>query len=105
MLCDCREFGAQSRVALRDAFFARHPQIPTATLRAIFRRHGTRADEVVGDGRLGEDYGAGLSERELRYFVDHEWARSADDVLWRRTKCGLHMTEAQRARVAQVLGR
>ena len=74
-------------------------------MRAIFRRHGTRADEVVGDGRLGEDYGAGLSEREVRYFVDHEWARTADDVLWRRTKCGLHMTEAQHARVAQVMGR
>jgi glycerol-3-phosphate dehydrogenase len=97
-------FGSQTRVAARDAFFARHPQIPTATLRAIFRRHGTRADEVLGDGELGEDYGAGLSERELRYFVEHEWARSADDVLWRRTKCGLHMTQAQRQRVAQVLG-
>jgi glycerol-3-phosphate dehydrogenase len=64
-----------------------------------------RASEVVGDGELGEDYGAGLSEREVRYFVDHEWARSAEDVLWRRTKCGLHMTEAQRQRVAQVIAR
>jgi len=99
------DFGAQPRVAARDAFFARYPQIPTSTLRAIFRRHGVRADEVVGDGKLGEDYGAGLSERELRYFVDHEWARTGDDVLWRRTKCGLHMNEAQRQRVAQVLGR
>jgi glycerol-3-phosphate dehydrogenase len=99
------DFGAQSRVAARDAFFARYPGIPTPTLRAIFRRHGTRASEVVGDGELGEDYGAGLSEREVRYFVDHEWARSAEDVLWRRTKCGLHMTEAQRQRVAQVIAR
>ncbi len=32
--------------------------------------------------------------------IEHEWARSADDVLWRRTKCGLPMTAAQRARVA-----
>jgi glycerol-3-phosphate dehydrogenase len=99
------DFGAQSRVAARDAFFARYPGIPTPTLRAIFRRHGMRASEVVGDGELGEDYGAGLSEREVRYFVDHEWARSAEDVLWRRTKCGLHMTEAQRQRVAQVIAR
>jgi glycerol-3-phosphate dehydrogenase len=99
------DFGAQSRVAARDAFFARYPAIPTPTLRAIFRRHGTRASEVVGDGKLGADYGAGLSEREVRYFIDREWARSAEDVLWRRTKCGLHMTEAQRQRVAQVIGR
>ena len=98
------DFGAQSRLAARDAFFARHPQIPTPTLRAIFRRHGTRADQVVGDGRLGEDFGAGLTERELRYFVQEEWAHSAEDVLWRRTKCGLHMSETQRERVRQALG-
>jgi glycerol-3-phosphate dehydrogenase len=99
------DFGARSRVAARDAFFARHPTIATSTLRALFRRHGTRADEVVGDGELGEDFGAGLSERELRYFMDHEWARTSEDVLWRRTKCGLLMTDAQRQRVAQVVGR
>ncbi len=98
------DFGAHSRVAARDAFFARYPRIPTVTLRALFRRHGARADEVVGDGALGEDFGAGLSERELRYFLEHEWAHTADDVLWRRTKCGVLMTEAQRHRVAQVVG-
>jgi glycerol-3-phosphate dehydrogenase len=98
------DFGGEPREKARDAFFARHPQVPTPTLRAIFRRHGTRADKVVGDGRLGEEYGAGLTERELRYFVDEEWARSAEDVLWRRTKCGLLMSEAQRSRVARVMG-
>jgi glycerol-3-phosphate dehydrogenase len=99
------DFGKQSRAEARDAFFSRHRNVPTPTLRAIFRRHGTLADEVVGDGQLGEDYGAGLSEREVRYFVEHEWARSAEDVLWRRTKCGLLMDEAQRRRVEQVMGR
>ena len=99
------DFGARSRVAARDAFFARHPRIPTATLRAIFRRHGTRSDEVVGDGELGEDFGAGLSERELRYFVEHEWARTAEDVLWRRTKYGLHMTAEQRSTAAEAIAR
>ena len=99
------DFGQQPRAALRDAFFSRHPQIPVPTLRALFRRHGTLAEGVVGDGNMGEDLGAGLTERELRYFVDEEWAHSAEDVLWRRTKCGLLMSEAQRQRVAQVLGR
>jgi glycerol-3-phosphate dehydrogenase len=99
------DFGAQSRVQARDAFFARHSNIPQPTLRSLFRRHGTRADEVVGDGNLGEDFGGGLSERELRYFVEQEWARTAEDVLWRRTKCGLLMSEAQRQRVARVVGR
>jgi glycerol-3-phosphate dehydrogenase len=99
------DFGDAPRVEARDAFFASHPHIAEATLRPIFRRHGAHAQAVVGDGDLGEDLGAGLTEREVRYLVEHEWAQTAEDVLWRRTKAGLLMTEAQRARVATLLGR
>jgi glycerol-3-phosphate dehydrogenase len=100
------DFGGRARVERRDEFFSRFSKkIPEPMLRAIFRRHGTLADAVVGDGELGEDYGAGLSEREVRYFVEREWALGAEDVLWRRTKAGLLMSEAQRRRVAEVLGR
>jgi glycerol-3-phosphate dehydrogenase len=83
----------------------RYPQLSPSLLQGVFRRHGTLAAQVLGDGRLGEHYGAGLTEREVSYFMEREWARVAADVLWRRTKCGLHMTEAERSRVAQVLGR
>jgi glycerol-3-phosphate dehydrogenase len=99
------DFDGVSRVEARDAFFGSHPQIAESTLRPIFRRHGTHAQAVVGDGDLGEDFGAGLTERELRYFVEREWAQTAEDILWRRTKTGLLMTLAQRERVAKVLGR
>jgi glycerol-3-phosphate dehydrogenase len=88
----------------RDAFFASHAHIPEAILRPIFRRHGTNAPAVVGDGDLGEDLGAGLTEREVRYCVEREWAQTSEDVLWRRSKAGLLMTQAQRERVAQLLG-
>jgi len=98
------DFGGKLRVEARDAFFARYPRVPEATKRAIFRRHGTLAHEVAADGELGEDYGAGLTARELRWFTEREWAQSAEDVLWRRTKAGLLMSEAQRARVAAALG-
>ena len=97
------DFGGVPRAEARDAFFAGHPHIPETTLRPIFRRHGAHAQAVVGDGNLGEDLGAGLTEREIRYFVEREWAQTAEDVLWRRTKTGLLMTQAQRERVAQVL--
>ena len=99
------DFGGVARVEARDAFFGSHPHIPESTLRPIFRRHGTHAQAVVGDGDLGEDLGAGLTEREVRYFVEREWAQTAEDILWRRTKTGLLMTPAQRERVAQVLGK
>ncbi|MGE0874415.1 MAG: glycerol-3-phosphate dehydrogenase [Burkholderiales bacterium] len=98
------DFGDAGRSRARDAFFARFPAIERETLRGIFRRHGACAEEVVGDGDLGEHYGAGLHERELRYLAAREWALSAEDVLWRRTKCGLHMNAAQRERVARALG-
>jgi glycerol-3-phosphate dehydrogenase len=100
------DFGGRARVEHRDEFFRKFSaRNPESTLRAIFRRHGTLAHEVAGEGDLGEDYGAGLTEREVDWFVQQEWARSAEDVLWRRTKAGLLMSEAQRARVAAKLGR
>ncbi len=97
------EFGGEGRDAARATLFARFPQLPRETLGGIFRRHGARAIQVIGDGELGEHYGAGLHERELRHFVEHEWARTAEDVLWRRSKTGLRMTESERARVAARL--
>jgi glycerol-3-phosphate dehydrogenase len=99
------DFGGIARVEARDAFFAGHSHIPESTLRGIFRRHGTHAQSVVGDGDLGEDLGAGLTEREVRYFVAQEWAHTAEDVLWRRSKAGLLMSRAQQERVAQLLAR
>ena len=60
---------------------------------------------MIGSGDIGEDFGAGLCEREIDYLRKEEWAVSADDILWRRTKAGLVLTEAQRARVKAVMGR
>jgi glycerol-3-phosphate dehydrogenase len=69
----------------------------------VLRRHGALAEEIIGDAReergLGSNFGGGLYERELEYLVRNEWAREAEDVLWRRTKCGLHMTTAEKTRV------
>jgi len=95
----------RDREAAKREVWQRYAQVPPNVLQGVFRRHGTLAPRVLGDGKLGEYYGAGLTEREIAYLRDHEWARSAEDILWRRTKCGLRMTEAQRNRVAQVLGR
>ena len=93
------------REAAKRELQQRYPEVPPNVLQGVFRRHGTLTAQVLGDGLLGEYYGAGLTERELAYLMEREWARSAEDVLWRRTKCGLRMTEAQRSRVAQVVGR
>jgi glycerol-3-phosphate dehydrogenase len=93
----------EDRERAQSDFFHRYRGAPAEVLHQVFRRHGARAARVLGDGDLGEYFGAGLTERELRYLVEHEWARTAEDILWRRTKAGLAMTSAQRARVAQVM--
>ena len=82
----------------------RYPALPPALLRGLAHRHGTRALAILGDARaaseLGEDFGHGLTEAEAAHFVRNEWARTGEDVLWRRTKCGIGMGEAERQRVA-----
>ena len=82
----------------------RYAGLSPELVRGIARRHGSLAPTVLGDATsaadLGEDFGNGLTAREVAYFVREEWARSAGDVLWRRSKCGLGMSDAQCARVA-----
>jgi glycerol-3-phosphate dehydrogenase len=86
----------------------RHPWLPPATLRRLCRTYGTEMDSLLagagGMAALGRDFGAGLTERELDWLRREEWARGAADVLWRRTKLGLHLTPEERARVASWFG-
>jgi glycerol-3-phosphate dehydrogenase len=90
--------------ARRD-ILERYRSLPTAVVHGVFKRHGSLAVEVLGDGVLGEDFGAGLNEREVRYLIEREWARSAEDVLWRRTKTGLHLDARQHDRLREFIGR
>jgi glycerol-3-phosphate dehydrogenase len=84
---------------LLTATGARFPFIAEPTLRRLLRAYGTRIDRLIGDATctadLGAVYGADLTEAELRYLVDAEWARTAADVVWRRTRLGLRMSPAQ----------
>ena len=81
--------------------------MPADVRRGLARRHGSRATRVLdragADGGLGERFGAELTAAEIDYLVREEWARTADDVLWRRTKCGLGLDDAGRARVAEAV--
>ncbi len=87
-------------IRFNQALSQRHPQWPTPLRHRLARCYGSRIDRVVGPQGLGEEVVPGLYEAELNYLYQHEWARHADDVLWRRTKLGLHLSEAERARVA-----
>ena len=76
----------------------RYPDVDASLLRRLCHGYGTRITLVLGDGssapKLGQHFGAGLYELEAEYLINHEWVTSAEDVLWRRTKLGLHMSAA-----------
>jgi glycerol-3-phosphate dehydrogenase len=97
--------------------FTRHslqrwPDLPPALVTRLARLYGTRLAHILGAARvlqdLGRDFGGGLTAAEVSYLVRHEWARSADDILRRRTRLWLttpdsavhHLQDA----VAQLLG-
>ncbi|MCQ8278246.1 glycerol-3-phosphate dehydrogenase [Acetobacteraceae bacterium KSS8] len=86
---------------------ARYPFASQRLLRRLVRHYGTRASVVLGDAQsmadLGREHGADLTDAELRYLVRHEWARTGEDVLWRRTKQGLRLTAEQRAAVDEAV--
>ncbi len=76
------------------------PRMDSTLLRRLARRHGRRVENLLAEAKtdadLGEDFGAGLRAREVEWLMREEWAETADDILWRRTKCGLHLTPRQR---------
>ena len=78
----------------------RHPELPESLARRLARAYGTRVDALLAGGELGAEVAPGLFEAELDYLHAHEWARNADDVLWRRSKLGLHFSAQQRDAVA-----
>lgn len=72
----------------------RWPWLPQQQAWRLAHNYGTRIETILGNATqpsdLGHDFGAGFTEAEATYLMDKEWARSADDMLWRRSKMGLH---------------
>jgi glycerol-3-phosphate dehydrogenase len=79
---------------------SRYPFIGSDTARRLLRSYGLLAGKVLGNARnkadLGVDFGAGLSEAEVRYMIENEWATGLDDIIWRRSKLGLRLSDEQK---------
>ena len=84
-----------------DGFVGRmagqYPWLEEGVLNDYCRNYGTRIDRLLGDASamndLGHHFGGPLYQAEVHYLIESEWARSADDILWRRTKKGLHIPD------------
>jgi glycerol-3-phosphate dehydrogenase len=80
----------------RQALQQRHPELSAAVVERWARCYGSLVTLLLADGGPGPEVVPGVHEAELRYLRRHEWAVSLDDVLWRRTKLGLHLSETAR---------
>jgi glycerol-3-phosphate dehydrogenase len=94
------DLGAPDFAAFLIAARRRYPWLPEPIAYAYARRYGSRMHELLDGaaslGDLGRPFGGGLLEREARFLVTQEWARTAEDILERRTKHHLRMTAGER---------
>jgi len=92
---------------LRADYALRYPWIPAPLIARWVRSYGTRVPQIVGQATslagLGAHFGAGLYTAEVDYLTSVEFARSADDILWRRSKLGLRLTPNEQAVLSQYL--
>jgi glycerol-3-phosphate dehydrogenase len=93
------DFPVDGVEALIEELRERYPFLDERFARRLVRAYGTEAGDVLGDASslddLGQGFGWNLTEREVRWLMTREWARSAADVLWRRTKLGLRLSETE----------
>jgi glycerol-3-phosphate dehydrogenase len=93
------DFAVDGFGALVDSLAQAYPFLTADHARRLVRAYGTEAAEILGAAKvpadLGRDFGATLTEAEVRWQMRHEYAREAADVVWRRTRLGLKMTGAE----------
>jgi len=95
------DFGHEEVPRMVDALMTACPFLDNRWALRLVRAYGTEAREILGGARTAEDlgrrFGDTLTEAEVRWLMDREWACRAEDVLWRRSKLGLRLDAAQAA--------
>ena len=81
---------------------AEWPAIEPQLLERYARLYGNGLDQILL-AEPGRDFGEGVCEAELRYLIDHEFARTTEDILWRRTKLGLSLSKETIARISNFI--
>jgi glycerol-3-phosphate dehydrogenase len=99
------DIGSQADFTAR--LLAEFPWLGEARARRLARTYGSLCLEFLAgahsEADLGEEFGAGLTAREVDYLVDREWAVGLEDILWRRTKLAMRLNERDRQRLDHYL--
>ncbi|WP_279483458.1 glycerol-3-phosphate dehydrogenase [Aureimonas sp. SK2] len=100
------DFPVDGLAALEGKLAAAAPSLSAETRARLVRAYGTDAIAMATEagGDWGRDLGHGLTEREVAWLVRNEWARTAEDVLWRRSKLGLRFGTGETAALEEFLG-
>lgn len=97
------DFAVQDRDVLVAALKAEYPFLSDRWALRLIRAYGTDAADMLGDATdladLGQDFGATLTAREVNWLMHHEYARTAEDIVWRRSKLGLRLTQDEIAAI------
>ena len=101
------EFAPDGFYPLVAETIGRWPFLSEPHARRLVRAYGRRAERFLGEAQsmddLGPRFAGDLTGAELRYMVEHEWAQTAEDVLWRRSKLGLTATAEQRTEISRFI--
>jgi glycerol-3-phosphate dehydrogenase len=101
------EFPPDGFYALLAETLARWPFLSEPHAKRLLRAYGRRAERILGNAQSMEDLGPLLTDNltgaELNYMIAHEWAQTAEDVLWRRSKLGLMATAEERAAIGRFI--
>jgi glycerol-3-phosphate dehydrogenase len=101
------DFAPDGFYALVAEIIGRWPFLSEPHARRLVRAYGRRVERILGDAQSMEDLGprftGDLTGAEVRYLVENEWAQTAEDVLWRRSKLGLTATAEERTAISQFI--
>ncbi len=101
------EFPPEGFDDVLSEMMTRWPFLPQPMARRLARAYGLRCERFLGEAESMADLGpllmGDLTGAELRYLVEHEWAQTADDVLWRRSKLGLSASAEERTAIGQFI--
>jgi len=101
------DFPADGFAAAVTETMRQWPFLTERHARRLMHAYGSRAARVLGNARrladLGERFTGDLTAAEVRYLVEHEWAQTAEDVLWRRSKLGIGATEPEIAALSRFI--
>jgi glycerol-3-phosphate dehydrogenase len=93
------DFPPTGHSKLEAEFADQVPWLPAGQRQRMAQAYGTHAVDVIGSAKsmsdLGQHFGGGLFEVEVEYLCAHEFAQTADDILWRRSKLGLRLTNEE----------